>query len=115
MARDRTEGIRKALDRFRVGVEADANQREREVDALRFQVPELAWPDDVKEQRKSQVHGGVTIPQRPMLSIPTLDHPIQLTINAEKAAHLGIGIHPLSEAADDDTSEVPEAGPSSEP
>ena len=106
MARDRTEGIRKALDRFRVGVEADANQREREVDALRFQVPELAWPDDVKEQRKSQVHGGVTIPQRPMLSIPTLDHPIQLTINAEKAAHLGIGIHPLSEAADDDTAEV---------
>jgi hypothetical protein len=37
---------------------------------------------------------------------PALDHPIQFTLNAEKAAHLGVGIHPLSDAADDDTAEV---------
>jgi hypothetical protein len=103
---DRTEGIRKALDRFALGVDADADQRKREIDALRFQVPDLSWPNDVKEQRKPQLVGGVAIPQRPMLSIPTLDHPIQLTINAEKAAQLGIGIHPLSDTADDDTAEV---------
>jgi hypothetical protein len=106
MAIDRTDGIRKALDRFKLGVDADSEQRTREIDALRFQVPELSWPNDVKEQRKPQLVGGVAIPQRPMLSIPTLDHPIQLTINAEKAAHLGIGIHPLSDTADDDTAEV---------
>jgi hypothetical protein len=106
MAIDRTDGIKKALDRFKLGVDADSEQRTREIDALRFQVPELSWPNDVKEQRKPQLVGGVAIPQRPMLSIPTLDHPIQLTINAEKAAHLGIGIHPLSDTADDDTAEV---------
>jgi hypothetical protein len=106
MERDRTDVIRIALDRFKVGIEADAEQRKREVDALKFQVPALSWPSDVKEQRKPQLVGGVAIPQRPMLSIPTLDHPIQLTINAERAAHLGIGIHPLSDAADDDTAEV---------
>ena len=106
MAIDRSDGIKKALDRFKLGVDADGDQRKREIDALRFQVPELSWPNDVKEQRKPQLVGGVAIPQRPMLSIPTLDHPIQLTINAEKSAHLGIGIHPLSDTADDDTAEV---------
>ena len=101
-----TSDITQALDRFKLGVDADGDQRKREVDALRFQVPELSWPNDVKEQRKPQLVGGVAIPQRPMLSIPSLDQPIQLTLNAEKAAHLGIGIHPLSDEADDDTAEV---------
>jgi hypothetical protein len=98
--------IQQALDRFRVGVDADNEQRRREVSALRFQVPALAWPDDVKEQRKPQVVGGVALPQRPMLSIPSLDQPIQLTLNAERAARLGVQIHPISEEADDDTAEV---------
>jgi hypothetical protein len=98
--------IEQALDRFRVGTDADDAQRRREVSALRFQVPALAWPDDVKEQRKPQIVGGVALPQRPMLSIPSLDQPIQLTLNAERAAKLGIHIHPISEAADDETAEV---------
>jgi hypothetical protein len=98
--------ITQALDRFRVGTDADKEQRRREVSALRFQVPALAWPDDVKEQRKPQVVGGVALPQRPMLSIPSLDQPIQLTLNAERAAKLGIHIHPISEEADDETAEV---------
>ena len=102
----KTRDITQALDRFKLGVDADGDQRKREVDALRFQVPELSWPNDVKEQRKPQLVGGVAIPHRPMLSIPSLDQPIQLTLNAEKAAHLGIGIHPLSDEADDDTAEV---------
>jgi hypothetical protein len=57
--------------------------------------------NDVKDQRKPQLIGGVAIPQRPMLSIPSLDHPIQLVLNAEKAAHLGVGsVHPLSDEAE---------------
>ena len=98
--------MEQALDRFNLGVNADTDQRLREEAALRFQVPEMAWPTEVKEQRKPQLVGGIAIPQRPMLSIPTLDQPIQMTLNAEKAAHLGIKIHPISEAADDETAEV---------
>jgi len=98
--------IEQALHRFRVGTDADDAQRRREVSALRFQVPALAWPDDVKEQRKPQIVGGVALPQRPMLSIPSLDQPIQLTLNAERAAKLGIHIHPISEEADDETADV---------
>jgi len=101
-----TEDLQQALDRFKMGSDADVDQRNREVDALRFQVPDLCWPTEVKDQRKPQIIGGVAIPQRPMLSIPSLDHPIQLVLNAEKAAHLGVTVHPLSEDANDDTAEV---------
>ena len=101
-----TSEMHQALDRFKVGSDADADQRKREVDALRFQVPEFCWPTEVKDQRKPQLIGGVAIPQRPMLSIPSLDHPIQLVLNAEKAAHLGVSIHPLSDDAEEETAEV---------
>ncbi|MEE2638319.1 MAG: portal protein [Acidobacteriota bacterium] len=101
-----TSEMQQALDRFKVGSDADSDQRTREVDALRFQVPEFCWPTEVKDQRKPQLIGGVSIPQRPMLSIPSLDHPIQLVLNAEKAAHLGVSIHPLSDDAEEETAEV---------
>ena len=101
-----TADLQQALDRFKVGSEADVEQRNREVDALRFQVPDLCWPTEVKDQRKPQLIGGVAIPQRPMLSIPSLDQPIQLVLNAEKAAHLGVAIHPLSDDAEETTAEV---------
>ena len=101
-----TTEMQQALDRFKVGSDADSDQRTREVDALRFQVPEFCWPTEVKDQRKPQLIGGVSIPQRPMLSIPSLDHPIQLVLNAEKAAHLGVSIHPLSDDAEEETAEV---------
>src|SRR6185295_18012561 len=60
----------------------------------------------VRDSRKGATIAGVTLPERPMLSIPSLDQPIQLVLNQEKAAHLGVQIHPLSEDADDDTAEV---------
>ena len=101
-----TPELQQALDRFKVGTDADVEQRNREVDALRFQVPDLCWPTEVKDQRKPQLIGGVAIPQRPMLSIPSLDHPIQLVLNAEKGAHLGVTIHALSDEASDDTAEI---------
>ena len=101
-----TPDLQQALDRFKVGSDADVDQRNREVDALRFQVPDLCWPTEVKDQRKPQLIGGVAIPQRPMLSIPSLDHPIQLVLNAEKGAHLGVTIHALSDEANDDTAEI---------
>ncbi|HAD74711.1 MAG TPA: hypothetical protein DCG16_02940 [Gemmatimonadetes bacterium] len=101
-----TTDMQQALDRFKFGSDADTDQRKREVEALRFQVPEFCWPTEVKSQRQPQIIGGVTIPQRPMLSIPSLDHPIQLVLNAEKAAHLGVAIHPLSDDAEEETAEV---------
>jgi hypothetical protein len=98
--------LAKARRCYSLGVEALKDQVKRELDDLRCQVPELIWPDDVKTQRAGQVVAGVALPARPMISIPSLDQPVQLVLNNERAAHLGVQIHALSEDADDDTAEV---------
>jgi hypothetical protein len=41
-----------------------------------------------------------------MLAIPKLDQPIQLVLNQERAAHLGIDVHPISMDADDATATI---------
>lgn len=101
-----SEFIRTALARFKLGVDSRKAQRDRETAALAFQVPDKQWPDDIKTSRQGQTVGSLVVPPRPMLSIPSLDQPVQLVLNQEKAAHLGVQIHPLSEDADDDTAEV---------
>jgi hypothetical protein len=98
--------IEQALDRFKVGSEAARAQRDRETEALKFQVPSEQWPKEARDQRNGGTIGGVPLPARPMLSIPKLDQPIQLELNKAKSAHLGVQIHPLSEDADDDTAEM---------
>lgn len=82
---------------------AFAGQRKREIDDLRCQVPKFLWPEDVAQARSGSTIGGVTIPPRPMLSIPKLDQPIQLQMNQLRQAHLGVQIHPVSKDADTDT------------
>lgn len=81
-------------------------QRERERNALRFQVPEHQWDDDARAARGKTTIDGVEIPGRPILSIPKLNQPIQLILNQEKSAHLGVNVSPLNEDATDETAEV---------
>lgn len=95
-----------ALERFKLGVDARKKQRDREKSALEFQVPEKQWPSDVRDSRKGQIVAGVPIPARPTLSIPSLEQPIRLVLNQEKAAQLGVQIHPISEEANDETAEI---------
>lgn len=103
---DRPAVCQEAIDRYRLEDEATQNQRKRETAALEFQVPEKQWPDAVRAQRGGQVFGNLTLQPRVMLSIPTLDQPVQLVLNQERAASLSPTIHPVSEDADDDTAEV---------
>jgi hypothetical protein len=105
-AGDQPDVVQEALDRFALCVTAEAAQRDRELAALQFQVPELQWPDDIRQARKAQTVGGVALAGRPMLAIPKLDQPIQLVLNQERAAHLGIDVHPISQDADDDTATI---------
>lgn len=95
-----------AIDLWKLEDQATSKQRKREVAALEFQVPEKQWPDEVRNTMSAQVVNGVPLPPRVMLSIPTLDQPIQLVLNQERAAQLAPTIHPISEDADDDTAEV---------
>ena len=55
-----------AKARFDLVLEAEAEQRRREEDDLKFDAGDQ-WPDDVKAARGGQVVDGVPIPARPML------------------------------------------------
>jgi hypothetical protein len=96
--------IEQALQRFALAADAERDQRKRELEDLNFEFD--PWPAEAKTARGGYIHAGVSVPARPMLNIPMLDQPLQLVINQEKAAHLGISVHPETEDADDDTAEV---------
>ena len=98
--------VKEALARFKLAVEAEAAQRAREQADLKFQDPAHQWDEDAAGARGPLTIDGVTIPARPMLAIPKLDQPIQLVLNQERSAHLGVTVTPLDEDADDDTAEV---------
>lgn len=98
--------VKEAIERYELEDVAMSPQRQREQDDLEFQIPEKQWPDAIRQQRGEQVINGVRIPAQPMLSIPTLDQPIQLILNQERSAHLAVTVHALSEDADDDTAEA---------
>lgn len=97
--------LQEAKDRFNLVVSAESDQRKRELEDLEFDAGNQ-WPDEVKAARGGQVVDGVPIPARPMLTINKLDQPIQLIINQQKNARLGIEVRPDSEDASDDTAEV---------
>lgn len=98
--------VEEALRRLRISKEFFDKQRLREREALKFQVPELQWDEDMKKSRQACVIDGVQVQARPMISIPKLNQPIQLVLNQQNAAHLGVNVSPLSEEATDDTAEV---------
>jgi len=98
--------IDEAMARLKASVEYFSEQRKREKDDLAFQVPENQWAADAAVSRDAITIDGVPVPARPKISIPKLDQPIQLVLNQEKAAHLGVNIHPISEDATEDTAEV---------
>jgi hypothetical protein len=100
------ELLDKARARFKSVVDVESDQRKREVDDLKFQVPENQWSDEARAERRGKSVRGKPVPARPMLSVPKLDQPIQLVLNQERNAHLGINIHPISPEADDDVAET---------
>ena len=91
---------------FRLVLDSEAKQREREREDLQFQVPEFQWDDEAKKQRQGGVVGSQVVPPRPMLSISLLAQPIQLILNQAAQARLGIELHPVSEDADTELGEI---------
>jgi hypothetical protein len=100
------EILEHAKKRFKASQEAEQKQRDREKDDLRFQVPELQWDEGAKRQRLGFSIDGVPTPARPVLSISKIDQPIQMVLNQERAAHLGVSIQPLSADAEQETAAI---------
>lgn len=100
--------VKDAIELYQLEDDANGKQRRREKEDLEFQVadPEHHWTEEARKSRQAQTINGQQIPGQPMLAMPVLDQPIQLVLNQERAAHLAVNVHPLSEDADDDTAEV---------
>src|SRR5574343_1666583 len=94
--------LEQARERFKLVCEAEADQRQREIDDLQFQLPENQWDEEAKKARR----GDDKTPPRPILSISKLDQPKQLILNQMRNADLGVQIHPISEDAENDTAEL---------
>jgi len=89
-----------ALDRFRLCEEAFHDQRERELDDLRFIDERGAqWPDDVKRARGGQAGAGglPAVQARPVLEFNLLRGPVQQVINTARQAKLGLSFAPEGE------------------
>ena len=91
-----------ALDRFKLSEEAFHDQRERELEDLRFIDEKGAqWPDDIQRARGGQQGGGglPPVPARPCLEFNLLRGPVQQVINTARQAKLGLSFAPEGEGA----------------
>ena len=104
------EILETARERFKLVTDSEEKQREREIEDLRFLVPELQWSEEARAQRQTAAvaakGGTVNLPARPIISIPKIHQPVQMILNQEKASRLGVRVHPLSEKANRDTAKV---------
>jgi hypothetical protein len=98
-----------ALDRFKLVVLTEADQREREVEDLNFYAGDQ-WPSDVKTQRAGlpaqSSQSAQPVPARPMLVIRSLDQPIAQVINQARNARMAIKVAPKSGGAVRETADV---------
>ena len=102
------DAAEECVKNFKRVSQSEAQQRQREIEDLRFQVPEYQWTQEAVDARSGQRGGGGTpsIPPRPMLSISQLKQPLQLVWNQMRAAHLGVTVHPLTAKASTDVATV---------
>jgi hypothetical protein len=92
----------RARERFELCTDAFHDQRERELDDLRF-VDERGsqWPEDIRTSRGGQVASGgfPAIGARPCLEFNLLRGPVQQVINTARQAKLGLSFAPEGEGA----------------
>lgn len=95
-----------ALANWKSGSEAWAKQLDREIEDLKFQVPDLQWDSDARSARSGASINGVSYSSRPMLSVPKINQPLNIVRNQMQSANMSVSITPKSADADDETAEV---------
>ena len=88
--------LTEALARFKLAADAEHDQRERELTALRFIDHDDQWPEEVRRARKGfQPGGGLpSVPARPCLTINKLRQPVIQTSNEARMARLSLSFSP---------------------
>lgn len=87
-----------AKQRFQQGVEADTNQRTRELEDLKFYAGDQ-WPEDIKALRKGQTlnQNQPPVPARPMITINLTREPVRQILNQERQSDMGIELVPADD------------------
>lgn len=101
--------VKTALERFRLILEVEGDQRDREVDDLRFDraLTEDQWPEAIRKARAGGTAAdGTVIHERPCLVINKLDQPVQQIINEARKARLAIIVKPKGNGASKDGAEL---------
>lgn len=99
--------VTKIREEFEFAYNGDAPQRNREIEDLRFQVPEFQWDEEsAKARAGGREPGGTIILPRPKMSIDKLGQPCRLVMDQFRKAKLGVNIHPVSRTANQDTARM---------
>ena len=108
-AYDGKDGAEKLLEvarkRFRLCVDAEADQRRNEREDLAFRGEGQWTPAAIKERKGGEV-AGVATPPRPLLTIDLIQQPDQLLFNQANKAELGVKLNAAGEDASDELVEI---------
>jgi hypothetical protein len=107
-AERKAELLRVAWARFEAAASAEAEQRRREIEDLKFSraLPADQWPEDVYKARQGREVNGQIVGARPCLTINRLGQPIRQTVAEARQAKLGIQIKPKGDGASKDGAEL---------
>jgi hypothetical protein len=90
--------LKRARERFKLALDAEQKQRDREKDDLRFYAGDQ-WPPEVKSARAAQngANGLPPVPARPCLTINKTREPVRQVLNQERQADMGVEIVPADD------------------
>ncbi len=92
--------LKLARDRWKQAEEADASQRKREIEDLRFYAGEQ-WDADILRSRQGQTLGSGTnqqiVPARPTLTINKTREPVAQVLNQERQSDMTIELIPADD------------------
>jgi hypothetical protein len=108
---EKSDLLTTALARFKVAASAEAEQRAREIDDLKFVDWDEQWPADIKASRSGTLTGGEglpPVPPRPCLTINKLKVPVEQIANEARSARLALQFAPRGRGANRETAEAME-------
>ena len=90
--------LEEAKNRFHAAAEAENEQRQAELDDLRFCEPEGQWPDEVRNQRESE--------GRACLTVDRLNPFVHQLVNEFRQNRPQPSVNPVGDNADKETAEI---------
>lgn len=92
--------LQKARDRFKLGQDATKEQRERELEDLRFYAGDQ-WPAAIRQARDGSPgnpnNGTPPVPARPCITINKTREPVKQVLNQERQSDMGAEIVPADD------------------